>query len=56
MEENDTLQQQCGTENGVVQIQFTLKLSHEGGYKIDILDVLKANDSQGNINTQKILL
>ena len=43
MRENETLQQQCGTESGIVQVQFALQ-SLDTGYRIDIFDVLKPND------------
>ncbi|KAK3886349.1 hypothetical protein Pcinc_009491 [Petrolisthes cinctipes] len=41
--DTETLQEQCGTESGLVQIQFVVKSDESGGH-IDIIDVLKPNE------------
>ncbi|XP_069195823.1 DNA-binding protein Ets97D-like isoform X2 [Procambarus clarkii] len=43
LSDDDTLQEQCGTSTGLVQIQFVVKPDDSGG-RIDILDVLKPNE------------
>lgn len=43
--DTETLQEQCGTESGLVQVQFVVKSDESGGY-IDIIDVLKPNESK----------
>ncbi|XP_076029448.1 DNA-binding protein Ets97D-like isoform X5 [Oratosquilla oratoria] len=52
MRDEETLQQQCGTQEGQVQVQFVLH-SDSGGKKIDIIDVLKqveGNSEETSIN------
>lgn len=51
LSDEDTLQEQCGTSTGLVQIQFVVK-SDESGSRIDILDVLKPNEDQLEPKTQ----
>ncbi|XP_066944862.1 DNA-binding protein Ets97D-like isoform X2 [Macrobrachium rosenbergii] len=48
--DDDTLQKQCGTSSGTVQIQFAVKedIEDSRGY-IDILDVLKSNEESSPI-------
>ncbi|KAK8721720.1 hypothetical protein OTU49_012531, partial [Cherax quadricarinatus] len=45
LSDDDTLQEQCGTSTGLVQIQFVVKPEDSGG-RIDILDVLKPNEGE----------
>ncbi|XP_064083716.1 DNA-binding protein Ets97D-like isoform X1 [Macrobrachium nipponense] len=47
--DDDTLQKQCGTSSGTVQIQFAVKedIEDSRGY-IDILDVLKSNEAESS--------
>ncbi|XP_037777703.1 uncharacterized protein LOC119574513 isoform X2 [Penaeus monodon] len=43
LSDEQTLQEQCGTSTGLVQIQFVVK-NDSVGSRIDILDVLKPNE------------
>ncbi|XP_068212242.1 DNA-binding protein Ets97D-like isoform X2 [Palaemon carinicauda] len=47
--DEDTLQKQCGTSSGTVQIQFTVKEDIEDARYIDILDVLKSNEESSPV-------
>ncbi|XP_042884038.1 DNA-binding protein Ets97D-like isoform X1 [Penaeus japonicus] len=45
LRDEQTLQEQCGTSTGLVQIQFVVK-NDSAGSRIDILDVLKPNEGE----------
>ncbi|XP_069995355.1 DNA-binding protein Ets97D isoform X3 [Penaeus vannamei] len=45
LSDEQTLQEQCGTSTGLVQIQFVVR-NGSAGSRIDILDVLKPNEGE----------
>ncbi|XP_042209482.1 DNA-binding protein Ets97D-like [Homarus americanus] len=47
LNDDETLQEQCGTSTGLVQIHFVVKTDDSGGC-IDILDVLKPNEAESS--------